>query len=299
MNRTILIRGSIILGVLLLAILIPVGLEAFSKNESTPTLSNPDDVYLTVDGIEVTNGELWTTMKNIDGLEYLVDYTLEYLLRVEIAAVTQEEIDAQVKLLTYLTENEEQIASIKEDPEIEQEYLDAFAQNLVVLGYDPQDTTSVRDYVSLSIAQENYTKDLIATAVDGDDLYVSEAMIEEYYDAVTYGDVCSVDIRFSNSTEVTTVFNEFDLVLNYEGGIGEYIGELDIEQMLLFDDSNTLELSDEAVFRFSPVEYSTGILSSSEILARNFLNVSDILPVVSRFTRILDRSIRVIISSII
>ncbi len=71
-------RASIIFGILILAILIPLGLEAFTKNENTPTLSNPDDVYLTVDGVEITNGDLWTTMKNVDGVEYLVDYTLEF-----------------------------------------------------------------------------------------------------------------------------------------------------------------------------------------------------------------------------
>jgi predicted CoA-binding protein len=153
MNRAIVIRASIIFGVLILAILIPLGLEAFTKNENIPSLSNPDDVYLTVDGVEITNGELWNTMKSVDGLEYLVDFTLEYLLADEIAALTQDEIDAEIKLQKYQTDDEEIIAQIMEDEEVHQDYLDAFDQNLIVMGYDPDDQASLKDYVALSFVR--------------------------------------------------------------------------------------------------------------------------------------------------
>ena len=250
MNRAILVRASIILGVLILAILIPVALEAFTQNEHTPQLSNPDDVYLTVDGIEVTNGDLWKTMKNIDGMDYLVDYTLEIILADEIAALTQEEIDTEILLLTYLTDDEEIIEKIMEDEDVHQDYLDSFRQNLIVLGYDPDSQESINEFVGLSIARRNYTEYLIDTAVDGSADYISENDVKDYYEDNSFGDVCTVDIRFSNSLEVTSVFNEFSLVANYNGGIGEYIGTDPIEDVLFFNDSNTLELSNNAVFQF-------------------------------------------------
>jgi hypothetical protein len=250
MSKAIIVRASIVLGVLILAILIPVGLEAFSQKEDTPTLSNADDIYLTVDGVEITNGDLWKTMKNVDGIDYLNDYVLEYLLATEIEQVSQDEIDAEVRYLTYLTEDEDLIAEIMANEDIHADYVDAFRQNLIVQGYDPDDTTSVGDYVRLSIAQKNYTIGVIDAAVDGDNYFVSEEDVELYYDANTYGDVCSIDVRFSNSTEVTTVFNELSIVLNYEGGIGEYIGQLPIENELTFDSKNTLELDEDSVFAF-------------------------------------------------
>ena len=37
-----------------------------------------------------------------------------------------------------------------EDEEVHQDYLDAFDQNLIVMGYDPDDQASLKDYVALS-----------------------------------------------------------------------------------------------------------------------------------------------------
>jgi hypothetical protein len=252
MNKGVIIRASIILGIFVAIILVAVGIEAFTTNEATPSLSNPDDVYLTVDGLEVTNQELWNTMKNTDGLDYLSDYILEYLLSDEMDAVTQEEIDAEIQLLTYLTENEEVIAEIQANEEMHQDYLDAFRQNVIVMGYDPEDPEDLADFVRLSIAKRNYTEQFINEATEDDTYYVSDEEVEEYYDSVTYGDVCSIELRFSSAAEIETVFKEFNLVLNYNLGIGEYIGTDPIDTILIgeFDDTNTIQLEDDAVFPF-------------------------------------------------
>ena len=49
-------------------------------------------------------------------------------------------------ILTYLTDDEERIAKIQEDPEIEQEFIDAFRQNLVIMGYDPDNADDLKEF---------------------------------------------------------------------------------------------------------------------------------------------------------
>ena len=250
MDKKILVRGAIILGIAVTIILVLVGIESLSKKDTTPVLSNADDVYLTVDGIEITYGELWNKMRNIEGANFIEDYVLEHILSEELDKVTQDEIDAEVKLRKYFTENDEDIAKIMEDEDIHQDYIDAFNSTVVSKGFNPEDPDSLADYVRLDIAKRKYTENLINTATEIDDNYISDEDVAIYYDDNTYGDICTIDLRFSNSTEVTTVFEEFDLVLNYEGGIGEYIGQLNIEDILAFNSTNTIELDSNDVFPF-------------------------------------------------
>ncbi len=137
MNKSILVRGSIIMGIFLVIIGAAVGCSMIKKDDVTPQISNPDDVYLHLDEFDVTNQELWEVMKNVDGLGYLMNYVDELILADYIVDITQDEVDEEILLLTYLTDDEDQIAEIQADPEMEQEFIDAFRQNLVIMGYDP------------------------------------------------------------------------------------------------------------------------------------------------------------------
>jgi hypothetical protein len=261
MNKGTIIRASILFGVFLAIILVAVSCDTFDGEPVEAQISNPDETYLTIDGIEVTRQQLWDAMKPVDGLDYLFDLVEEQLLADYIAAVTQEEVDAEIRLLTYLTEDEELIADIMEDEDIHQDYLDAFRQNIIVLGFDPEDPASLRQFVELSIAKRNFTKEKVLNAIEEDDnlsvYYIADSEFENYYEDTRFGDVCSLDIRFQNTTEMDNVFNEFDLVPNFTNGdgdygIGEYIDETtpieDLTSKADFDDSNTILMSDSAVW---------------------------------------------------
>jgi hypothetical protein len=250
MNKGIMLRAGLILGTFLIIILVAIGCEVFDGEAETAQLSDPNSVFVTVDGMEITNQELWEVMKNVDGLDYLNEYVEGVLLADYVDAVTQDEIDAEIRLLTYLTEDEDVIAEIMADEEIHQDYLDAFRQNVEVLGFDADDADSLRDFVGLSLAKRSYTKDQIINAEVEDDLYVLPTKFVEYYDQTTFGNVCTLDIRFQNTLEMDAVFTEFEYVLNYENGIGEYIGTEDISTLAKgdFDDTNTVVMSDSAVW---------------------------------------------------
>jgi len=250
MNKSILIRGSIIMGLFLLIIAAAVGCSMIKKDDATPQISNPDEVYLHLDDFDVTKQELWDVMKNVDGLGYLMDYIDEIILADYISVITQAEVDEEILLLTYLTNNEDLIAEIKEDPEVEQEYIDAFRQNLVIMGYDPDDADDLRSFVELSIAKVKYLKEYVSNA-DADTYFsIDTDDVEDYYNQTEYNDACVVEVRFSSTNEANLVFDLFDLVPNYNTGFGLYTGVDPIEDIASddFDDTNTTQLTDAEVF---------------------------------------------------
>jgi len=250
MNKSILIRGGIIMGIFLGIIGAAVGCSMIKKDDVTPQISNPNEVYLHLDDFDVTNQELWDIMKNVDGLNYLTDYIDEIILADYIDNLTQEEIDHEVLVLTYQTDDEDAIAEIQEDPERNQEFVDAFRQNLVIMGYDPENADDMRAFVQLSVAKVNYLKDVIKDAPVGDYFEITEDSLERYYNQTEYNDACAVEVRFSSVNEANLVFDHFNLVPNYNTGFGLYFGTDPIEDVASgdFDDTNTTQLTDEEVF---------------------------------------------------
>jgi len=250
MNKSILIRGLIIMGIFLGIIGAAVGCSMIKKDDVTPQISNPDEVYLHLDDFDVTKQELWEVMKNVDGLNYLMDYIDEIILKDYIDVITQDEVDHEVLLLTYLTDDEDTIAEIQADAERNQEYIDAFRQNLIIMGYEPDNADDMRAFVELSIAKIKYLEDYVADAPVGSYFEITEDSLEMYYNQTEYNDACAVEIRFNSVNEANLVFDHFNLVSNYNTGFGEYFGTDPIEDVASadFDETNTIQLTDEEVF---------------------------------------------------
>jgi len=252
MNKSILIKGSIIMGLFLIIIGAAVGCSLITGDATEPKLSNGDNVYFTMDDLTVTNQQLWDVMRNVDGLSYLLDYVDHILLEDEISKVTQDEIDEEIKYATYLTYNDETIAEIQADAELNQDYIDAFEQNLVVLGFDPSNPDDLRTYTEVGIAKTKIAREFMLSA-SGDDVYtITEEVIKDYYDSVTYGDVCALEVSFQSAEEAKLVFDEFNLVPNFNLGIGEYTDEdvaiEDVASDGFILGENTVQLTDEEIF---------------------------------------------------
>jgi hypothetical protein len=74
MSKGIIIKASIILGFFAVTLGLALGCSTITDKNEVPTLSNADDVYLTLDGEEITYQEVWDLMKIADGLTYLFQY---------------------------------------------------------------------------------------------------------------------------------------------------------------------------------------------------------------------------------
>ncbi len=251
MNKGIIIKASIILGFFGIVLGLAFGCSSIKDKNITPEISNREDVYLTVGDIEVTRQDLWEMMKITDGLSYLIQYSEEILLAQAIAGITEQEVDDEITLLTYGTLDEDLIAEIKEDPELEADYIESFESNLIILGFDPESDDDLRAFVELSIAKNKITKEYILNATEGDSLEITDTAIETYYERNTKGDICVIDVRFSSVAEANDVFDKFNLVPNYNLGFGKYFDEetpIEDRAVSEFDATNTTQLSDEEVF---------------------------------------------------
>ncbi len=275
MNKGIIIRASIVLSIFIIIIGAAIGCEFyFSRDEVEVPLSNPSDAYLTLDGnIVITNQELWDSMKNIDGMTYLEEYVDRILLSDYIDDVDQDMIDNEILTLKYYTDDEDRIAEIQADDDLHQQYLDSFNENVIILGYDPEDPESLAEMVTLGIAKRNYATEQILDAAETDTYYVSESDAKSLFEEENRGTVCTIDLRFGNSNEALATFSHFNLRSGYtdgEGntGIGLYDPSLnlddesnpiaigDVEDPNDFTDDNTTLLTDEEVFDYYVMMYN-------------------------------------------
>lgn len=251
MNKSILIKGSIIMGLFLIVIGLAVGCSFIKADATEPMISNGDDAYLTLDDFTITNAQLWEVMKNVDGLSYLMDYVDHIVLKDAIDDVTQVEVDKEIRFLTYLTESDDTIAEIQADVDLNENYIDAFNQNLIILGFDPENADDLRKFVEVGIAKEKLAREFILNATGEEDYALDEEQLKDYYESVTYGEACAIEVRFESAEEANLVFDHFKLVPDFNLGLGLYIGTDPIEDVasdgFILDD-NTTQLTEDEVF---------------------------------------------------
>jgi hypothetical protein len=248
MNNGIGIKIGIIVSFFILVLGLAYGCSSIKSNDKTPQLQNGDDVFLTVGDINITNQDLWNKMKISDGLTYLDKYVDEILLADYLPQVTQDMIDEKVEQSIYGSNDADAIAKIKSDPTQEDEMILAYERSLLLQGLDPNDADDVRSFFELSIAKELYARDFVKNITDSNNaLFIDESVVKDYYDQNTKGDVCALTLRFQSYNEAQEVFDLFNVVPNFEGGLGLYFGTTPIKDVPTanFDDTNTKVMTDD------------------------------------------------------
>ena len=256
MDPKLIKRGAIVLSIIVLVIVMSVACNALQNDNSTPTVSNPDETFMTFDGYELSRRDVYERVKIMDGLSHLQNYIDTELLSNHLDTdyindVTQDEIDEQIKEMTYGTTDDAEIAEFSERQleELEQNYHDTLVMN----GFDPTDDDSVETFMRLVIAKDKYTKDAHLTDDEDSDFFVSEEDLESYYSDYEQGNMQALTLRFLSSKDAELVLNHFNLVPNFENedgdeGLGLYTDtETPIEDVASddFDDTNTTLLNDE------------------------------------------------------
>ncbi|MCF7925873.1 MAG: hypothetical protein K9L26_05000 [Candidatus Izimaplasma sp.] len=260
MNKGIVIKASIILGFFLVTLGLAFGCSTIKDNQKEPSITNGEETYLELDEFSFTNQEVWDLMKIADGLNYLYQYIDEALLADTIANLTQDDIDQELLYTKYKTLDQDAIAEIQADAELEEEKTTQFNQNLVLLGFNPDDPGDLRAFVELNAARRKVAREFIlnnsapqedAEQTPTSNLYIDAEKLQGYYETNNRGDVCVLDIRFTSTEEGNAVLDKFNLVPNYNTGWGLYTGDTPIEDVPVsdFTSDNTSELSDAGVFR--------------------------------------------------
>lgn len=245
MESVILKRGIGIFSIIAVVIIASVACNALAGGDDDPEISNPDETYMSFDGIEITNEMIYNRIRSRDGIKHLANTLDQQLLSDYIDAVTQEDIDAEMNRLKYGTNDADEIERLTEGEKEEME-LD-FNDRILLEGYNPEDTGSVENFMRLYIAQMDYTHERYTTTDPQDPDYINENDLESFYNDFLQGDATIIPLRFYNEEEMRSVFNHFDIIEDVDGGFARYTGEEPIEDVETFDEDNTDALSDDEV----------------------------------------------------
>ncbi len=249
MDSLIIKRGLIVLTLLLVIIGSAVACNFLIGEDERPTVSNPDDVFMTYNGIEITNGDVYTRMKAADGMMQLMNLIDTKLLTDYMDAVTDDAIQDEILELTYETTDPIEIEHLTEAEKerMEQDYRDL----VVMAGFDPDDEESEETFIRLRLAKQAYTVERYETEDDPDSIfYISTQDLSDYYYDYEMGDLFAIPVRFNSATEYRNVLRHFNLVEDYEDGWGLYTGDDPIEDVDEFDEDNTEVLDDDEVLQY-------------------------------------------------
>ncbi len=247
MEAKIIRRALVILGIIVFVIVASVACNAIARSETNPEITNPDDVFMTFGNVEITNDMLYERMKVDDGLTQLINHIDQTLLAEYMEAVSEDEIEAEILAQTYGTTDAEEIDLLSdfEKAEMEQDFRDG----LIVSGFNPDDEDNVETFIRMVLAQEGYTKEQYRTTDDESNFYITMGDLEQFYNDYEQGTLIAIPLRFFNADERDSVFNHFNIVRNFEGGFGRYIGDENMEELEEddFTEDNTETLDDDQV----------------------------------------------------
>ena len=213
-----------------------------TPNESEiPTLSNPDKVFMSTDDYSVTYGELYDEVKINDGLNQLLNLVDTDLISDFISVVTDTEVENRILVLTYGTDDPEEIAAFTDDEIVALER--AYADSMYLLGYTTE--TMEEDYVRLVVARENYSVNQMVDGISVDEpWYAGPESVAEYFSVNHQYDMNTIKIRFMSESDAKAVLRNFDLV-SKDGTLKLYTGEIPLEEVpsSQLDETNTTDLS--------------------------------------------------------
>lgn len=216
----------------------------------TPMITNPEGTYVTIGDMTITRSEIWTEMVKVYGMSMMQRYVEEILFAEFMTGISDQEILDAKEFLLFGTNDQELIVKMMEDDDFYSVALSTFEESLLFAGYNPSIAADVRDYLLLDLAKAAYTKDYLTNADDEDGFYITDSQLEQFYTESRVGTVCAVSVEFASGTEFNNVLEHFNLVDNYNYGIGEYFGVTPIAELSsdMFNDTNTTQLTDEEVF---------------------------------------------------
>ncbi len=208
-----------------------------------PTISNPSNIFMELDGIEITNEMLYKHMKASEGITHLINYVDFIILSDIIDNFDSERLENERLRMKYGTTDQETIDRIRADEEQYAEVEKNYYHNMIFAGFNPENQAEVERFVALTLAQRDITIDRSIENYDPEHLH---SLARNRYQSTKQGDVTAIELIFRSNQEFTAIMHKFNLVPDYQNGIGEYFGETPIENLRRADfSSNNTRLLDE------------------------------------------------------
>jgi hypothetical protein len=224
-----------------------------SANSITPSLTSPDAVFYQGATYAVTYGDIYDEFKINDGINQLLFMVDSALLSTYIASATADELAEKVKMLTYGTTDDTEIAALDVETRTANEL--SYAQNMVLLGYAGNEEA----YLRMVVAKEKYTIEKMTSPDSAEQTwYVGDTTIAKYYDSYYFDDITAIKIRCYNEADALQMLRSFNLQ-PYKGTLRLYIGTTPIGQVpsSSFNDTNTRVLTNAELLSYFIQMYNT------------------------------------------
>ncbi|MFU8785904.1 MAG: hypothetical protein ACNA7U_01550 [Candidatus Izemoplasmataceae bacterium] len=256
MSTAIVKKIAIIASILIAIILLSVGCNFITRERPNPNISNPDGSFITYGNITITREALYNRVKVLEGVNHLLNYVDEILLADYIDAVTQEELDKELLIIKFGTDDLEKIDEFTEAEleEIEKNY----RLTLTMAGFNHEDDEEVDRFIRLAIAKRNLAIDQFIADLDANEETSFAEELKDYYEKNYRGDAIAIELIFNSATEYERVLRHHNLVPSYQGGIGLYFGETPLANVARenLNDTNTRKLEIEEVFSYYIILYN-------------------------------------------
>lgn len=250
MDKKVVKRIGIILGLFVLVIVLAIGCNMITSEDDDPQVSDPDRAFLEFSGITITRQSLYQRAKTLEGISHLLNYVDEKLLEDYIDDVTLEDIQEELLRIKYGTTDQAII------DEFTEEQLERYEQNfyytIVYSGFNPERPEEVERFVSLNLAKQHATRNELLKDFEEDTAIDLDAQVQKHYEEIYRGDITAIELIFHSQQEYEATLLHFNLVADFEGGIGLYRGATPLEDMSREDLTlaNTDVMPEDLVFDY-------------------------------------------------
>ena len=228
-SKTIIKRTLPLIIALLVVIILAVSCTIFSKDKKAPVISNPDAAYLTAGNITVTNGKVYTELRNQKGLDTVLTMIdrelLSRTLNDESAnyfdAVTEDAIDEAIEDAMFPTGR----TGVTEDDD---KTIETWLKTMAI-GYGLRTEQQRRDYYRLDLAKKAYAYDQLEDAylesianndpaddTTYEDDTITEDDVDNYYEANYKNTYWAIIVPFNTLTEAKAALSQLGIVIKQD-----------------------------------------------------------------------------------
>ncbi|MFA6627652.1 MAG: hypothetical protein WCT17_03900, partial [Bacilli bacterium] len=225
-SKTIIKRTLPLIIALLVVIILAVSCTIFSQDKKAPSISNPDDAYLTSGNITISNLTVYNELKKQKGLDmFLSMIDRELLVRTMndddvsyYSAVTEDDIDEAIEDAIFPSGR----TGVAEDDD---ETIENWEETQSI-GYGLWTEQLRRDSYRLTLAKEDYARDLLQKEYEEsianndpdddstyDDDLVGDDDIDNYYDANYENAYWAIIVPYNTLAEAKAALSQLGIVI--------------------------------------------------------------------------------------
>ena len=229
-SKTIIKRTLPLIIALFVIIVLAVSCTIFSKDKKSPSISNPNDAYLTAGDIVVKKGLIYDELKTQKGLDTLLTMIdRELLMRTKnkdgvnfYDSVSEEKINEAIEEAMFPNGR-------SDNPVEDDKVIDKWLQSMAV-GYGLRTEAEMKAYYRLNLAKEAYARYRLQVEYEesianndpdndksyDDDIITSDA-ITNYYDNNYKNSYWAIIVPFNTVNEAEAALSQLGIVIKKDG----------------------------------------------------------------------------------